>query len=230
MVVYSIYYLLVVYRNHLLRSTGFNVKGIDMTATEILMQEHRVIEQVLDCLAKLRDIACRTGELDTLHAKEALEFFRFFADRCHHGKEEGQLFPIMEARGFAGDNGPLAVMKYDHERGRRHVREMAQAVEDVEHGDAAGTERFVEHANGYIGLLREHIQREDHCLFPMADNAMSEEDQRALLESFARVEKEHMGQGTHEKYLRLADQLADFLDVERADLKVSGCCHCTCNE
>ena len=50
-----------------------------MKATEILMDEHRVIEQVLTCLEKLAD-RCEAGEkLDSNSALEALEFLRNFA-------------------------------------------------------------------------------------------------------------------------------------------------------
>src|SRR5262245_60786760 len=100
-----------------------------MKATDILMDEHRVIEQVLNCLEKLAD-RCEAGEtLDNTSASEALPFFRNFADRCHHGKEEGHLFPLLEARGFSRQGGPTGVMLHEHEEGRGLLTAMARAVE-----------------------------------------------------------------------------------------------------
>jgi NDP-sugar pyrophosphorylase family protein len=39
-----------------------------------------------------------------------LSFFRDFADLHHHAKEEGILFPAMEAAGLPHDAGPLAII------------------------------------------------------------------------------------------------------------------------
>ncbi|MGI6419136.1 MAG: hemerythrin domain-containing protein [Thermoguttaceae bacterium] len=61
-----------------------------MKPTDILMSEHRVIEQVLDCLEKILEQCTSENKLDTISAKQAIEFFRGFADHCHHGKEEAK--------------------------------------------------------------------------------------------------------------------------------------------
>ena len=197
-----------------------------MRATEILSGEHRVIEQVLDCLETIARDGTARGRLDKAPAEQALDFFRNFADRCHHGKEEAQLFPAIEAKGFPRHGGPTGVMLDEHERGRAHVRAMAETIERAAAGDGEAVTRFAAHAHGYVGLLRRHIEKEDHCLFAMADRTLSEEDQQRLLEAFAGVEQEHMGLGTHEKFLHLADELADRLGVGRPNNSAAACgCH-----
>ncbi|NLE37075.1 MAG: hemerythrin [Pirellulaceae bacterium] len=201
-----------------------------MKPTEILSNEHRVIEQVLQCLGKIADEAASNGKLDKESAEKAVSFFRNFADRCHHGKEETHLFPAMEARGFSRGCGPTGVMLAEHELGRQHVRGMAENVESAASGDAAAVEHFTEHARAYIELLTNHIQKEDHCLFPMADQAFSDDDQKTLLSAFHRVESEEMGEGVHEGYLTIANELADHYGVARAvsadaSQTAGRCCH-----
>ena len=187
-----------------------------MKPTEILSGEHRIIEQVLDCLEIMAQSCAAEGRLDKTSAEQALDFFRNFADRCHHGKEETHLFPAMEAKGFPRQGGPTGVMLSEHEQGRVHVRGMADAIEGAATGESEAVARFVAHARGYVGLLREHIEKEDHCLFTMADQTLTEDDQQRLLEAFAHVEHEHMGLGTHEKFLKVADELTDRFGVPRA--------------
>jgi hemerythrin-like domain-containing protein len=197
-----------------------------MKPTEILSHEHRVIEQVLACLERMTQKFTAEGRLDPQPARDAVAFFRNFADRCHHGKEEAHLFPAMEGKGFSPDCGPTGVMRREHELGRLRVREMAAAIETAAAGDAAALRRFVENAQAYIGLLREHIQKEDHCLFPMANQALSDADQHDLLATFEKVEAEEMGAGTHETYVRIADALAEQYGVPRtatAALAHQGC-------
>lgn len=184
-----------------------------MRATDVLMDEHRVIEQVLSCLEKLAN-RCEAGEkLDSTSALEALAFFRNFADRCHHGKEEGRLFPLLEGRGLPREGGPTGVMRREHDEGRRLLQGMADAVAAPEGPSAAG--RFAAFARRYVDLLREHIRKEDGCLFPLADRALSAQDQEALREAFGAMEHEEMGEGTHETYLALADELADRWGVPK---------------
>ena len=187
-----------------------------MKPTEILSGEHRIIGQVLDCLEKIAQNCATEGRLDKTSAEQALDFFRNFADRCHHGKEETHLFPAMEAKGFPRQGGPTGVMLSEHEQGRAHVRGMADAIEGAAAGKSEALVQFVNQAQGYVGLLREHIEKEDHCLFTMANQALTEDDQQTLLAAFESVEHEHMGLGTHEKFLNLADDLADRLGVTRA--------------
>src|SRR5262249_33849697 len=155
--------------------------------------------------------------VDTESATQAIDFFRHFADHCHHGKEEQHLFPLLEARGFPRATGPTGVMLTEHEQGRRILRGLAESVEGAAAGEPMAAERFIANPQAYINLLREHIRKEDERLFVMADCALSHEDQEELLESFARVEGEEMGPGAHEKYLRMANELADRWNVVRAD-------------
>jgi hemerythrin-like domain-containing protein len=180
-----------------------------MKPTRILELEHRVIEQVLDCLDRIANRCQADGRLDAESARNAVDFFRTFADRCHHGKEEQQLFPMMEARGFPADSGPVAVMRVEHDHGRALVQGMEVEIEFAADGKPESCARYVNNARSFSALLREHIRKEDHCLFPMADGALGEDDQLELAKSFERAEQEDMTPGERERCLRLADDLAD---------------------
>lgn len=176
--------------------------------TQILASEHRVIETVLVCLEAMARTARAAGKLDREPALLALEFFRTFADRCHHGKEEAILFPAFEAAGYPREGGPTGVMIEEHVRGRALVRAMAESVEGAARGEPAALRAFAESATRYVELLRQHIRKEDACLFPMAEGALGPEEERRVAEAFERVESEEMGTGTHERMLAVAEGLA----------------------
>jgi hemerythrin-like domain-containing protein len=200
-----------------------------MKATAILMNEHRVIEQVLSCLEALATQAVARGKLDGDSARQALDFFRTFADGCHHRKEERCLFPRLEARGLPRHGGPTGVMLDEHELGRKLLRAMAATVERAEAGEPGQVECFARYALDYVGLLRDHILKEDLRLFVIAEHALTAHDQEALLHSFAVVEEGDLGEGTHEKYLALANELADRFHVPRAAVEAvasPGVCAC----
>lgn len=189
-----------------------------MKATEVLRAEHRVIEQVLGCLEAILSGADASGSIDRESAQWAIDFFRSFADRCHHGKEERRLFPLLEARGMPRSGGPTGVLLNEHELGRRLLAEMAAALERGAPAD------FAPPARSYVKLMREHIWKEDQRLFPMAEQLLSLADDEQLLDAFESAELTEMGAGTHENYLDLAGRLADRLGVARVTASVTcGC-------
>lgn len=176
-------------------------------ATDVLKEEHRVIEGVLDCLEELARRATAAGRLDGAAAAEALDFFRHFADGCHHAKEERALFPALEAHGFS-PLGPTAVMRHEHEAGREYLRGLATHLDAAAAGDGAAVVCFARYAGCYAHMLRQHILKEDHCLFAMADRALGEDDQAGLLRDFERLEHDGPGDGEHQRYLEVARRLA----------------------
>lgn len=194
-----------------------------MRATEILSQEHRVIEQVLNCLEKMAAASRDFGRCEWDDAQQALEFLRTFADHCHHAKEEDELFPLMEARGFSTVAGPTAVMRWEHDQSRRLMGEMIHAIAQKAPHDLARA------ASAYIDLIRAHIQKEDNCLFPMADRALSSSDQERLLEKFDLTERKPELIGQHERFLAIADSLAEKYGIctghSAACAGVCGCKH-----
>jgi len=187
-----------------------------MNATEILVNEHKVITQMLNCLEKIVEQATAAEGLEAEPAREAIDFFRTFADRCHQRKEENYLFPLMQARGFSGNCGPLSVMQCEHELGRLHLDGTDGAIEWASKGDINALRRFVQNGQSYIRLEREHIRKEDHCSFPLANRVLNELDQQNLLAKFEKVEAEERAAGTHEKYVALANRLADRYGVSQA--------------
>jgi hemerythrin-like domain-containing protein len=178
-----------------------------MQLTDVLMNEHRVIEQVLQCLDVIAERARRSGRVDQDLAGRALDFLRHFADGCHHAKEEKHLFPLMEAKGFSRQFGPTGVMLDEHTLGRSFVQGMLSQLPAAAAGDQAAVAAFVQHARDYGGLLRQHIAKEDHCLFPMANSVFTPADQARLLSSFQNVEAHDAGPGQHEHYLGIASRL-----------------------
>lgn len=194
-----------------------------MRPTEILSEEHRVIEVVLQVLGAIAEEAERHGKVNRESAEQAIDFIRTFADQCHHGKEEQQLFKAMTGHGLPGDSGPIAAMLHDHEQGRGYVAMMADSLEGDEAGDPEAVGRFCDNARGYIALLQTHIQKEDRVLFPMADRLIDAEAEERLMSAFRTVEHDHMGSGAHERYLQIARDLARKYGIPHDTLNTASC-------
>lgn len=125
-----------------------------MRATEELRAEHDGILVILAILEKISD-RISTGETVELgHLDKIMEFLRVFADRCHHGKEEGILFPALEEAGVPKEGGPIGVMLYEHTDGRNHIKEMSDALEGLKAGNESARHAFVDASRKYVALLR----------------------------------------------------------------------------
>lgn len=176
-------------------------------ATSVLRHEHDAILRMLD----VADEVSRRVEGGTAVAPDVffglVEFFRLFADKCHHGKEEDLLFPAMEGKGFPRHGGPVGVMLIEHDQGRAHMKEMAAASEEIANGDSHAVCRWVAAERGYSDLLRGHIQKENNVLFVMAERVLSDDEQAELARGFEKIEIEKMGAGTHERLHGVMDKL-----------------------
>lgn len=180
-----------------------------MTSTEILKHEHKIILLVLGAAEREAKSIQDTGKLYSDRVPKMLDFFKNFADRCHHAKEEKLLFVKMQEKGIPKDSGPIAVMLKEHEEGRQRVKAIAEALPQAQKGAISAIVTVKDNLSAYVELLRTHIEKEDNVLYPMADRLFTTEDQQSLSEAFKKVETEEMGEGVHEKYHQLAHDLSE---------------------
>lgn len=140
------------------------------TATALLREEHKLILEVADALARMFAAEKDGDPLDYDAVARCVTFFRLFVDACHHGKEEVHLFPELEANGLPRDAGPIAVMLDEHEQGRALVRAMAESLEDARGEDQTANAALRSAAEGFTNLIVAHIGKENNVLFNMADD------------------------------------------------------------
>ncbi len=148
--------------------------------TEILRDEHRVILGALATLERAADRLEAGGAPPAGWWEQMLDWLRAFADRNHHAKEERSLFPAMVKAGVPAEHGPIAVMLEEHVQGRALVLRMAVAE---------GAARAAA-AREYVGLLRDHIAKEDGFVFPLADSVLDAAAVAAVAGEFETVEIE----------------------------------------
>jgi hemerythrin-like domain-containing protein len=174
--------------------------------TAELMHEHQAIKRMLAVLEEVADRLDAGEHISADDMDRMVEFIRVFADKCHHGKEEGLLFLELEKAGMPREGGPIAVMKQEHDLGRSYVAGLAEAAERYRAGDSSAGGNFADNARNYAGLLMLHIDKEDNVLYPMANERLSEEQKERLLEGFEKVEREQIGPGKHEEFHRLLEE------------------------
>lgn len=178
-----------------------------MKPTEQLRDEHEAIKLVLAVLQKLGAKLISGATVDAADMDGVLEFITVFSDRCHHGKEEGFLFPALTAAGLPGQGGPIAVMLSEHDQGRSLVRQMMEGWSRYQAGDQAAARELAQTAAAYSELLTAHIEKENTVLFPIAERVLSAETEQKVFDEFERFEVEKIGAGKHEQFHQMLGRL-----------------------
>ena len=167
-----------------------------MKSIDRLVSEHDVIERALNVMERAVSRIDSGQPVPEEFPKWAPGFFRQFADKCHHAKEEDLFFPALVQRGIPSEGGPIGVMLHEHVVGRDCVGRM-RAASDGEKFDGAG---FASAAKEFIPLLRQHIFKENNILFKMAEKVLSEADDADMDSRFSEVEDDRGLAGMQARY------------------------------
>ncbi len=189
-----------------------------MHLTRVLLDEHRLIEQVLNCLERMADRCESCRKLESGLARDAIAFLRGFVQRCHDRKVEDHLLPVVEAMGVSAEQCSGCPIWQSREDSRLHLDAIEATIEPACAGSAAALDDFAKHARAYIDVLLDCIARHEDCLFPLIEDTARETD-GALLESCDRGCRDELFCGACRK---TADRLADHLGVPRAVMIASG--------
>lgn len=171
-------------------------------AIDDLLHEHEAILFALKILTNINRKLEAASQVDSADLSAFVGFLKEFADKCHHGKEEGLLFPALAASGVPEAGSSLGVLLKEHEEGRRWIAGMSAAIAPVL--DAAA---FIRAAQSYTELLRAHIDKENEVMFPIAERVLSPEHLESLYEAFEEYESKVIGQGRHEELHALLKSL-----------------------
>lgn len=185
-----------------------------MKLTEILSSEHRVIEQVIAALGAAAGRIDAGSSVRPGFFADAAEFIAAFADGYHHGKEELVLFEAMARHGVPTQTGPVAVMLYEHDEGRRLTSGLRDAAARLAAGEPGAADIVADYARAYGELLTQHIFKEDNILFPLAERAIAPTAWEDILREAERVELERAQRAPKASYIELARRLCQEMGVD----------------
>lgn len=168
-----------------------------------MMWEHRLIEKMLRLFDGEIIKTNENNKVDTVFIDTAVDFIRTYADRTHHGKEEGILFRDLAKKKLSPEHA--RIMKElieEHKYARKIVGNLVAAKERYLTGENTSQEVI-----GYLKELAQfypkHIEKEDkHFFYPCMDYFTTEEQDAMLLEFF-----EFDRKMIHAKYKKVVEDL-----------------------
>ncbi len=198
-----------------------------MKPMQVLEAEHRLIETVVNALGGVAHAIEKDQRADGAMLATAVEFFRIYADKLHHGKEETLFFPMLVKRGVPPQGCPIGGLNHEHEKGRALVKALDDQAAAYGKGQAGARESLLDTLHGVLDLYPNHIWKEDAMVFPMADRVLSDTDQKELCAKFAEADRA-IGNELIARLESFARGLATSAPPLRPGAVSQGACGCGC--
>ena len=152
---------------------------------EVLISEHKLILQTVELVKKETKKVDANKKVDPLFIGTIVDFFRTYADRFHHGKEEGILFSELSRKQLnEAHNKMMNELVMEHAFARRTVTELEHANELYVLGKPDAVEKVLELLDTLVHLYPMHIDKEDNNFFFPVMAYFSEHEQKEMLSSF----------------------------------------------
>jgi hemerythrin-like domain-containing protein len=140
-----------------------------MEFADLLTKEHKAIRRAFDVLRTMIDQVEHGIPTDRHDVNALLLFLHYFGDACHQAKEESILFPVLKSsEKFASSVEPESLLAgHNEERGLIETAQLALFTDKQD--------EFIASARKVVDLLSEHVDKEEHVLFPLAERILTRE-------------------------------------------------------
>ena len=175
-----------------------------MLPIEILINEHRLIERFVKFIGKEMEKIAETQKVEPNFMVAAVDFFRTYADRYHHGKEEGILFKGLSQKKLSEtDKKMMLELTMEHAYARRTVRNLENSKEAYLAGKADALKDILQLLNALVELYPMHIEKEDKHFFLPSMTYFTQAEQEEMLNKFIAFDRDF----TNKKYQQIVETL-----------------------
>ena len=170
-----------------------------------LMIEHRLIERMVGVLREeMRGIE-KKKEVHSELIYNGVDFFRTYADRCHHGKEEDILFRDLAKKRLAPEHKKImAELIAEHRFGRETVGKLLSSNDRYVKGDNAAANEIIDTLKKLVEFYPVHIEKEDQHFFLPCMEYFSKTERDAMLQECWEFDRQLI----HEKYRLMVERFA----------------------
>jgi hemerythrin-like domain-containing protein len=168
-----------------------------------LMTEHRLIERMVAQLKNEFSRIQAIQEVNPRFIEVATDFFRVYADICHHGKEEHILFSELNEKPLSPEHrAMMEELIHEHVFARTIVKELIEYNKSYEHGNTDVLPNIVHTLDLVTSFYPSHIEKEDKHFFLPSMEYFSREEQDHMLEAFNEFDRKLIHQLYKEKVLQ----------------------------
>jgi len=142
-----------------------------------MYEDHGFVLSILDLL-DIYSKRLNEGKAEPEKLTMILELSHDFTERCHHGKEERALFPILTKRSKQTVDGLLL----EHEKGKALIKGISDS----------GKEKKIRLISEYQALIKAHIEQEN-LFFKECGRKLDRSEIESIESGFDRINAETLG-------------------------------------
>jgi hemerythrin-like domain-containing protein len=175
-----------------------------MRPSGVLMIEHRLIEQIIPVIEEKLAGSAAARPIDPVFVDAAVDFFRIYADRTHHGKEEDILFRALEKKKLSQEHARIMdELVKEHVYARKTVANLVEANTKFRAGDKNALQYINENLRILSKFYPGHIEKEDRVFFPETMEYFTKDELNKMLDEFRDFDSKMI----HEKYKKVIESL-----------------------
>lgn len=146
-----------------------------MDSFELLIDEHKNILKMVDVIDLILMGVLEKEDISIEDFNDILYFIKNYADEFHHAKEEKILFVKMEEELREAAYKLIEYgMLVEHQMARYYISELGKALKRYFIAPTTYEKlQIITYATSWTELLRRHIEKEDHVVYPFAKNHLS---------------------------------------------------------
>lgn len=168
------------------------------------MREHRLIERMVGLIEAERRKLQNGKVMTPGFPGYAVDFFRTYADRTHHGKEEDILFRQLGNKNMSAEHKTIMnELVEEHKLARKLVGKLDDAEKRHEKGEATASDDIQVVFRELSALYPRHIEKEDKHFFYQVLEYFTRDEQDAMLREFEEFDRSMI----HEKYGKVVEEL-----------------------
>lgn len=152
---------------------------------DMLVNEHKLIIQAVDAIKKRISVIEASQTVDSHGIMVMVDFFRVYADRFHHGKEEGILFrALYQKKMEESDNKVMKDLFQEHAFARKAVTELEKANQSYVLGNKEALNEILEILSTLSKFYPTHIEKEDKHFFYHCMEYVSLDERQQMMSEF----------------------------------------------
>ncbi len=175
-----------------------------MLPVDILIEEHRLIERFIKLIKQEMGRIAETQKVELNFIVVAVDFFRTYADRYHHGKEEGILFKGLSQKKLTDtDEKMMLELTMEHAYARKTVRNLESSKEAYLASKADALKDILQLLNALVELYPMHIEKEDKHFFLPSMTYFTHAEKDEMFNKFVAFDRDF----TNKKYQQIVETL-----------------------
>lgn len=181
-----------------------NIKVNYMDPVKQLMDEHRVIERLMDVFDKIIEGAENGIKVSPELLMTNVGMLMECANEYHGAKEEGVIIPYLEEKGKTELKAALVSFSNEYDACLKYMDNILDVLDVYASGDLSVTMKIVENGLKFIEGVRPIFAKEDEAVFKVLKKGLSKEELEELGEMIQEFEYSWPGPliGNYQKMVR----------------------------